>query len=330
MSVKLSNKQVKAEAKKFGFFACGIARAEAIAEDEAAYYRESIRRGYIADMDYLAKNVEKRLDPRLLVEGTRSIISGALNYTPSAQQHADSYHLAAYALGKDYHDVMRERLTALAKQLNLNSFRVFCDTAPVKERYWAWKAGLGWIGRNHQLIIPNAGSMFFLGEIFTDEIFDYDEPQASRCGNCRKCIDHCPTGALHSAEDETYAVAAKRSWFDARRCLSYLTIENRGAIPDEFAACMGDFIYGCDRCQTACPHQRLAKPNDIAAFQPSEALLDMTKEAWQNLDVETYRNLFRGSAVKRAKFDGLKRNIDAVVKHNKTCKQKNDNDITSN
>nr|WP_232220081.1 tRNA epoxyqueuosine(34) reductase QueG [Prevotella falsenii] len=183
----------------------------------------------------------------------------------------------------------------------MGEIRVFVDTAPVLERYWAQRAGLGWIGKNHQLIIPRAGSMFFLGEIFLPYEFEsYDSPMPSRCGKCRRCIEACPTYAI---TDE---------WgFDSEKCLSYQLIENRGELSEQAKQNMGTTIYGCDRCQTACPWNKFATPNTTPEFQPKSELLAMTKADWHNLTIDEYRALFKGSAVKRVKFDGLKRNISA-------------------
>ena len=192
----------------------------------------------------------------------------------------------------------------MASRLGLTAYRAFCDTAPVLERYWAVQAGLGWVGRNRQLVIPRAGSMFFLGELFLDVELAYDSPVTPRCGTCRACLDACPTGAL--------AVGAP---FCAGKCLSYQTIENRGDIPSDIAACMGDTVYGCDRCLDACPWNRFATPTDDPQLQPNEELLRMTRADWLGLTVEQYRRLFKGSAVKRAKYEGLMRNIDCVIKN---------------
>lgn len=285
-------------------------------------------------MDYMANYTEKRLNPCLLVPGTKSIVSLAMNYAPAQTMPETEYQLAAYAYGQDYHDVMKAKLRQLAA-LIANKFegendsevgendgnstaittpktnktseeptgeiRVFVDTAPVLERYWAQRAGLGWIGKNHQLIIPRAGSMFFLGEIFLPYEFDsYDSPMPSRCGNCRRCIKACPTCAI---TDE---------WgFDSEKCLSYQLIENRGELSEQAKQSMGTTIYGCDRCQTACPWNKFAIPNTTPEFQPKSELLAMTKADWHNLTIDEYRALFKGSAVKRVKFDGLKRNISA-------------------
>ena len=318
---KMIASKIKAEAQRLGFFACGIAKAAPVEENVAEVYRKWLENGEEASMAYMTNDLEKRLNPALLVPGVRSIVSLAMNYAPAQQLPEGEYQLAAYALGQDYHDLMKQRLRELAVNIGepMELFQkgkkpqtadekeetgwgIFCDTAPVLERYWAQKAGLGWVGRNHQLIIPHAGSMFFLGEVFLPFAVDvYDTPMQSRCGSCHRCIDACPTHAIIPDED-----------FHADRCLSYQLIENRGELSDEAKAAMGNTIYGCDRCQTACPWNRFATPNTEPALQPKPELLSMSKEAWHNLSVEDYRRLFKGSAVKRVKFDGLKRNIDAT------------------
>lgn len=334
MSSRYSRKEIKVEAERLGFFACGIARAEPVDAETAAAVRGWISKGSQATMDYMANYTEKRLNPCLLVPGTKSIVSLAMNYAPAQTMPETEYQLAAYAYGQDYHDVMKAKLRQLAA-LIANKFegesdsevgendgnstaittpktnetnpepageiRVFVDTAPVLERYWAQRAGLGWIGKSHQLIIPRAGSMFFLGEIFLPYEFDsYDSPIPSRCGNCRRCIEACPTCAI---TDE---------WgFDSEKCLSYQLIENRGELSEQAKQSMGTTIYGCDRCQTACPWNKFATPNTTPEFQPKSELLAMTKADWHNLTIDEYRALFKGSAVKRVKFDGLKRNISA-------------------
>ena len=224
--------------------------------------------------------------------------------------------LARYARGKDYHDEMKSRLFQFLGNIRehlietgypdaaeqLEGSRVFTDTAPVDERYWAWKSGLGWIGKNSQLIIPGAGSYFFLGELFLTLPADaYDQPVENRCGPCTKCLRACPAQCL------------SERGLDARKCLSYLTIEYRGdTLPEGTGEQMGEMFYGCDRCGDVCPWNRLARPTNIEAFQPSPALLAMTWEDWRHLTIEEYRTLFKGSAVKRAKYEGLKRNIEAI------------------
>lgn len=306
MSSKRLTEYIKAEAASLGFFACGVAKAQAVDDNTAQQLRHWLKHGGNADMEYMANYLDKRLDPRLLMDGLASIVSLALNYAPAERLPADEYQLAAYAYGQDYHEVMKAKLRLLAQRVSdydgTIACRAFCDTAPVLERYWAVKAGLGWTGRNHQLIIPNAGSMFFLGELFLSAELEYDSPMPSRCGHCHACVAACPTKAITDDGDD----------FHADRCLSYLTIENRKDIPEEAAKAMQGTIYGCDRCQQACPWNRFAKPTTEPLLQPRDELLNMKKADWHNLTVEDYRRLFKGSAVKRAKYEGLMRNIKAV------------------
>ena len=317
MHSRLSH-DIKAEAQRLGFFTCGIARADAVDETTARSFREWLAQGNHAEMHYMENHLDKRLDPRLLMDNLKSIVCVALNYAPQQRIPDSEYQIAAYAYGQDYHDIVKQKLHALAafisQQINSEEgkeglhYRAFSDSAPILERYWAVQAGLGWIGRNHLLIIPHVGNMFFLGELFLDIELEYDEPIASRCGHCRQCIDACPTGAL------TLTSERAMSTFNAEKCLSYQTIENRGDIPPSLAEKMGDSIYGCDRCLQACPWNRFAQPTEEPLLQPKEELLEMTKEKWQQLTEEDYQRLFKGSAVKRAKFSGLKRNIQTVGK----------------
>lgn len=302
----LSSEKIKAEALRLGFSACGLAPAEAVSEAAASAFRQWLADGCQAEMAYMQNHEEKRLNPGLLVEGARTVVSVALNYYPEKTIPEDEYQIAWYAYGKDYHDVMKAKLNALLEfiaSLSLSpesiNARVFCDTAPVLERYWAWRAGLGWIGKNTQLIIPRAGSCFFLGEIIIDIAADsYDAPQKSRCGSCTRCLNACPTKALEAPFR-----------LNSAKCLSYLTIEHRGEISPDTGKKTGNKIYGCDECQRACPWNRFASPTRVAEFRPSPALLGMEKKDWQQLTEEQYRTLFKGSAVKRAKYQGLMRNI---------------------
>lgn len=322
---------IRAEALRLGFSACGFAKAGRVSAEMEARVRQWLDSGGNAGMAYMANHLDMRIDPRLLMPDVKTIVSVALNYAPAQRLPEGEPQISAYALGKDYHEVVKHKLRQLAafslshspsptgrvdakpKGDNEDALsplsagegatgeaQIYCDTAPVLERYWAVQAGLGWIGRNHQLIIPHAGSMFFLGELFLDFELPYDKPMENRCGTCHRCVDACPTGALRRG----------RQFFDASLCLSYQTIENRGELSEEAKAAMGDMFYGCDRCQTACPWNRFAKPNATPELQPNDELLHMTREKWHNLSIEDYRRIFKGSAVKRAKYEGIKRNIE--------------------
>ena len=300
---------VKTEALRLGFDVCGISKAEPASNEVTEMYNGWIEEGKQATMQYLERNCDKRFNPTLLVEGCKSIISVAMNYAPK-QPIAG---IANYAQGLDYHKVIKDRLYMLLQ--NINSVcsargRAFCDSAPMLERYWAVKAGIGYIGRNRQLIIPGKGSCFFLGELLVDIELCHDTPcERDLCGNCRKCIEVCPGKALSD------------NGLDARKCLSYLTIEHRGPLPENIGEKMGNCFYGCDRCQTVCPHNRFATPNTTPELQPSEALLQMTEERWQTLTKEEYKELFRHSAVERCGYEQLMRNIAAMETDDKTDAQ---------
>lgn len=301
-SRRLTNKEITEAACGLGFSACGVIPLRAVDDATVADYKRWIDKGHNASMEYLKGYEDIRFDPRLLMPEAKVMMCLAMSYVPDSSMplSPQGYSFAAYALGKDYHDVVKGRLRQLAEQLCIDSYRAFCDTAPIMERYWAQQAGIGWIGRNRQLIIPGAGSMFFLGEILADiEVDAYGEPMQRACGACRRCIEACPTHALGEGDGD----------FDASLCLSYQTIENRGDIPAALAEKMGDCIYGCDRCQQACPYNRHLEPTAIEEFRPSEELRSMTRGQWQSLTIEQYRALFKGSAVKRAKYEGLMRNI---------------------
>lgn len=368
MSSRLSSDKIKAEAANLGFIACGIAKAEPVDAVTAAAYMDWIGRNRHASMAYLSNNMDKRLNPTLLMEGAKSIICVALSYVPVTRLPENEPQISVYALGKDYHDVMRERLSQLAERLGLvpyrynkeettaadnienvcregcacrdtaskdnsacNSaapetdsvlcdtapvtYRAFCDTAPVLERYWAERSGIGWIGKSHLLVTRKAGSMVFLGELMVDAELEYDNPHDNMCGNCHACIDNCPTAAIWQETSDTTS-------FDSHRCISYQTIENRGDIDADVAAKLGRCIYGCDECQRHCPWNRQAQPTTVAEFLPSDHLLGMTEEKWRHLTTDQYRALFKGSAVKRAKYEGLMRNISAVL----TNKENNNGD----
>lgn len=288
---------IKSEAARVGFDACGIAKATAVDEETVAFIEGWTKEGKHGTMHYLERNCEKRYDPTLLVEGCRSVITVALNYTPKRAIEG----ISNYAQGCDYHKAVKDRLYMLLKSINEKipcQGRAFCDSAPVLERYWAVQSGLGWIGRNRQLIIPGRGSCFFIGELIVDIELEYDAPyRQNHCGNCNKCVDNCPTGALKSES------------FDARKCLSYLTIEHRGELPENIGKKMGNCFYGCDRCQAVCPHNRFSTPNETAELQPKPELIQMNAEKWRTLTEEQYNALFSGSAVERCGYEQLMRNI---------------------
>lgn len=294
------SERIKEKATETGFDACGIARI-APADTEAVFFDRWIREGNHAGMKYMENYRDLRLNPAGLLEGVRSVISVALNYYPERKLPDSIPHIAYYAYGKDYHDVLKKKLRELWQQIRAiagGEARVFTDSAPLLERYWAWKAGLGWIGKNTQLILPGKGSYFFLGEIVTTLELEYDTPLPNRCGHCTRCLEACPTGAL---------TAPRR--LNAAACLSYLTIENKEEIPPEQAALLGNRLYGCDTCQQACPWNRFAVPTPVEDFHPAPALFSLDKERLKNFSRDDYNRIFAGSAVKRAKYEGLIRTI---------------------
>ena len=305
---------IKDMARSLGFTACGIAKAAPVRDAMQGCFRKWVAEGRHGDMGYMERNMEKRLDPTQLVEGCQSLIVVAMNYFPPAEISEDEYQIAYYAYGHDYHDVLRTRLASLLAWLNeqrgldntkatnlAHAQRIFVDTAPLLERYWAEQAGLGWTGRNHQLIIPEAGSYFLLGVLTTDHVLHPDTPMENRCGDCHRCLEACPTGALD-----------KEGSFDARRCLSYLTIEQQSAIPSDVYDAIGHRIYGCDTCQKSCPWNRFAQPTTEKTFHPSDKLLQMTRPAWQSLTPEQFEALFAGTAIHRIGYQALCRNIHAA------------------
>lgn len=299
------SQQIKQYAYDLGFDACGICKAESVNVEERQRFNEWIDSGYHADMEYMARNEDKRLDPTLLVENAKSVICVALNYYPATKQSEEHPQFAYYAYGKDYHDVVKEKLNLLFDYIH--SFlpnvtgRCFVDTAPVLERYWAAKAGLGFIGKNSLLIIPKMGSYFFLGELIINLPLESDTPLSLSCGNCTRCLDACLTKAI---------VGPKV--INARKCISYQTIENKGDIDKSVLPNLSNRFYGCDICQQVCPWNKYARPHKTEAFNPSQAFLDLSVDKLDNLSVEEYRQIFKGSAVKRAKYDGLKRNLAAL------------------
>jgi len=293
-SASLNSNDIKAQALRLGFVACGLAKAEPVAESFARRYQHWLDLDYCGEMDYMRRNVEMRLQPDLLVPGVKTIVSIAMNFMPEKPQPA----ISLYAQGKDYHDVMKQRMQELMQACNLEG-RCFVDTAPVLERYWAWKSGIGIVTQSGLIAVPSYGPTVFLGELFlTAEADHYDQPlpnsMPEEIGWTKVCPALTPEG------------------LDARLCISYQTIEHRGPLPEELE--LKRTFYGCDRCLRATPQFAESQPTTEQAFQPSEALQKMTADDWESLTEEQYRTLFKGSAVKRAKFDGLKRNIERWLK----------------
>ena len=299
------SEEIKQHALLLGFDACGICRAHDSGEEER--YMQWLSENCQAGMSYMERNIEKRLDPRELVEGAKSIISVALNYYPHQKQPGGVPRFAYYAYGKDYHEVMWSKLKQLFSFIQERypeaSGRCFSDTAPVLERFWAAQAGLGFVGKNTLLIIPGKGSYFFLGEIILNLELDYDSPVSENCGECTRCLRSCPTGAI----ERPYRV-------NANKCISYQTIENKGEIAPDIVDNLRNNVYGCDICQLVCPWNRVSQPHNTPEFMPSEEFLSLDLKKLLEMDEETYREVFRHSAVKRAKFSGLKRNAAAISK----------------
>ena len=294
-------------AERMGFDACGIAQATAL-EEESAHVEQWLEDGHEGEMGYLTRNKEKRYDPRLLVEGTKSIVTVLYNYYPKQQLgDGEHYKIAKYAYGADYHEVLKHKMRQLLERIEaqtgkLEGTRVFVDSAPVLDRAWAVRCGLGFIGKNTTLIHPKKGSFFFIGHLFLPlELEATGQTLSNRCGRCTKCIDACPTGALEAPFH-----------IDARKCISYLTIEYKGNLEGHDPKAFHGWMYGCDICQDACPYNRFALPNIEPEFQPSERLVAMSEDDWKNLTKADFDALFKHSAVQRAGFEGLKRNIKFI------------------
>lgn len=296
---------LKSTAKRLGFDFCGIAKAEFL-EAEAPRLEEWLNRNYQGQMGYLANHFEKRLDPTKLVDGAKTVVSLIYNYFPKEKlsEGKSDIKLAKYAYGADYHDVIRGKLTKfleiLREEIGEINGRSFVDSAPVMERQWAQKAGLGWLGKNSLLLHREMGSFFFLAELIIDLEATPDLPLAKDyCGTCTACIEACPTDAI-----------VQPGVVDGSRCISYLTIELKEAIPDEFARKMENWAFGCDICQDVCPWNRFSKPNSEPAFQPNSELAGFSNRDWIEMTEETFKRVFAKSAVKRTKFAGLKRNVE--------------------
>lgn len=298
-----SSKDLMPDASALGIYALGVARAKTVDTEGVARYERWIADGCHASMDYLEKYADARSDPRLLLDGARSIIVAAFNYHHLPVQSPGSARIAEYAHGDDYHLVVRQRLEALAGIISERyggTTRVCVDTAPLRERYWAVEAGVGFIGRNSQLIIPNAGSRFFLGTILTTAEFAADSPSTERCVGCDRCVNACPGGAI----------IAGRNAVDARRCLSFLTIESREDLPE--GVDLRGNLYGCDICQNVCPHNEDSPLSTITEFSLRAPLADLTAAEVEQMTQEEFSAMFRRSAIKRAKLAGLRRNASRL------------------
>ena len=293
---------IKEEAKALGFLSCGIAKAGFL-EEEAPRLEQWLRQGRHGEMHYMENHFEKRLDPTKLVPGAKSVVSLLLNYhTPEKQSDPTAPKISTYAFGQDYHKVIKDKLYLLLARIRDRigevDGRVFVDSAPVMDKAWAAKAGLGWVGKNTNLIAKQVGSFFFIAEMILDLELAYDLPVADHCGSCTACIDACPTQALTAP----YQI-------DGSKCISYATIELKNAIPDHFKGKMDGWMFGCDVCQTVCPWNRFSTPHNEAVFTPKAELLELKKQDWEELTEETFKRVFQKSAVKRTKYSGLTRNI---------------------
>jgi epoxyqueuosine reductase len=312
-----ARKQIEEWSRELGFDSFNVAKAERL-DEEASKLRAWLDGGYHAGMKFMENHFEKRVDPRKLVPGARSVIVLTYNYyNPRKQTDPNAPKVAMYAYGKDYHEVIREKLNVLKSRIEdvYGEYvgRGFVDSAPVLERDWAERAGAGWKGKNTLLIHPKRGSYFFLAVLITGLELPPDQPMRDYCGSCTRCIDACPTDAI---SPEGYLL-------DSGKCISYLTIEHRGDIPEGFEDKMEGWAFGCDICQDVCPWNKFSVLHSEPEFEPKKELMEMSREEWEHLDVETFRELFKKSAVKRTKFKGLKRNIRYSKKGNNSGSDEN-------
>jgi len=304
MDKKSITLQIKDKAIDMGFMGISVAKAEHM-DEEAHRLEKWLNQGFHGEMNYLENHFDKRVDPTKLVPNAKSVISLMYNYySEKVQEDEQAPKIAMYAHGKDYHKIVKKKLLQLFKWMQ-ESFgdldgRCFVDSAPVLERDWAKRSGLGWVGKNTLLINPKSGSYFFLCEIICDLELQYDHPIKDHCGTCTRCIEACPTDAI----------SEKGYIMDGSKCISYLTIELKNEIPSEFTDQMQNWMFGCDICQQVCPWNRFSTPHTEEKFQPKEELLKMKKSDWEELTEDVFNTLFEGSAVKRTKFTGLKRNIE--------------------
>ena len=308
MDKRQLTQRLKQRASELGFDACGVSKAERL-DEEALRLEEWLTQGRHASMQWMENHFEKRVDPRRLVEGAESVVSLLHNYYQPHEHASDPARgrISRYAWGDDYHDVLKEKLFTLFAWLDEQaggiSGRVFVDSAPVLDKAWAQRSGLGWIGKNSNLISRSLGSFFFIGEIIIDLPLEHDGPIPDYCGSCTRCIDACPTDAIY----RPYAV-------DANRCISYWTIEHRGTeIPDVLGERFGSWIFGCDVCQDVCPWNKFKRPTSEERFSPRAGVVDSDLREWVELNLDEFRQRFRNSPVKRARFEGFKRNVAVAL-----------------
>ena len=308
LQTKNHTKIIKQKAEKFGFQSCGISKAEFL-EEEAPRLEAWLNKGYHGEMKYMENHFDKRLNPTLLVDGAKSVISLSYNYFPKVKiDEINNFKISKYAYGEDYHevikDILKNMVAELQEEIGEFGFRVFVDSAPVLEKAWARKSGLGWVGKNANLITKKHGSFYFLAEIICDLELEYDLAVTDHCGSCRACIDACPTQAIVSDRI-----------VDGSKCISYATIELKNEIPDYFNGKMDDWMFGCDVCQDVCPWNRFSAPTLQEKFAPNFQKLNFRKNEWKELTQELFSEIFKKSAVKRTKFSGLMRNVNLLNDH---------------
>ncbi|KAB1156777.1 tRNA epoxyqueuosine(34) reductase QueG [Flavobacterium luteum] len=293
---------IKSEAQRLGFLTCGISKSGFL-EEEAPRLERWLNQNHHGQMSYMENHFDKRLNPNLLVDDAKSVISLLLNYYPSEFQNEESYKISKYAYGQDYHFVMKEKLNQLLHSIQSTigevSGRAFVDSAPVLDKAWAAKSGLGWIGKNSNLLTQQVGSFYFIAELIIDLELEYDHATTDHCGTCTACIDACPTEAIVAP----YIV-------DGSKCISYFTIELKDNIPEAMKGKFNDWAFGCDICQDVCPWNKFSKPHSEPLFNPNPDLLSMTKKDWEEITEETFKKVFKNSAVKRTNFEGFNRNIN--------------------
>jgi len=300
-------KLIKNESKRLGFISCGISRAEFL-EDEAPRLEKWLKMKMNGEMKYMENYFEKRLDPTKLVDGAKSIISLAYNYYPKDLQNKEAPKVSKYAYGMDYHYVIKEKLnfflTFIRDKIGDVHGRAFVDSAPILEKAWAAKSGIGWVGKNSNLITKQVGSFYFLAELIVDLDLDYDTIESDHCGECTACIDACPTQAI-----------AQQYVVDGSKCISYFTIELKENIPKEFKGKFDDWVFGCDICQDVCPWNKFSKTHKEPLFQTNSELMKMSRDEWNEITEETFNKIFKNSALKRTGYKGLTRNLNFIKSH---------------